>query len=293
MNYEAYRAMYEGRNGTLFHPATAVITWMSHPAQPSFVWQLYHYDLEPNSSLFAVRSAGEMQHIQLNEALSTLEVVNNLPTPLDAATVHVTLLNLDGTIASENDEKISASESSAVTIGMLQLPDKISNVHFLKLDLHNSGGKLLSTNFYWLQGPENNGDDLTDLNKMPTVTLEPQIARTDAAGKTNVTVILHNDSRSVALMAHVQLRRKTSNKRVLPAFYDANYVSLIPGETRTIHIQADTRDLHGEPALVTVDGFNVTVKPAGGEAASIAPNIEADPAHWPVTNLPFQSIALR
>ena len=64
MNYEAFRAMYEGRNARLFHPATAVITWMSHPAQPSFVWQLYHYDLEPNSSLFAVRSAGEMQHIQ-------------------------------------------------------------------------------------------------------------------------------------------------------------------------------------------------------------------------------------
>src|ERR1039458_8996781 len=43
MNYEAYRAMYEGRNAQLFHPATAIITWMSHPAQPSFVWQLYHY----------------------------------------------------------------------------------------------------------------------------------------------------------------------------------------------------------------------------------------------------------
>jgi len=58
MNYEAYRAMYEGRNAQMFHPTTAIITWMSHPAQPSFVWQLYHYDLEPNSSLFAVKKAG-------------------------------------------------------------------------------------------------------------------------------------------------------------------------------------------------------------------------------------------
>jgi hypothetical protein len=39
---------------------------MSNPAQPSFVWQLYHYDLEPNASLFAVRKAGEMVHIQFN-----------------------------------------------------------------------------------------------------------------------------------------------------------------------------------------------------------------------------------
>ena len=291
MNYEAYRAMYEGRNARLFHPTTAIITWMSHPAQPSFVWQLYHYDLEPNSSLFAVRSAGEMQHIQLNESNGTLQVINNLPTPLDKATAHVTLLNLDGTVASENDEQVSAPASNAVTIGLLQLPDNLSNVHFLKLDLKSPAGKLLSTNFYWLQGE--NGDDFTDLDKLPEVALQPQIARSDAGGKTLVTVTLRNDSKSVALMAHFQLRRKTSNKRVLPAFYDNNYISLIPGESRIIHIQADTKDLHGEAALVTVDGWNVTVKPAGGEGTSIAPNIEANPGHWPVTGLPFQSVALR
>ncbi len=40
-NYEAFRAMYEGRFAKLFSPVTGVITWMSNPAQPSFVWQLY------------------------------------------------------------------------------------------------------------------------------------------------------------------------------------------------------------------------------------------------------------
>jgi Exo-beta-D-glucosaminidase Ig-fold domain len=216
-----------------------------------------------------------------------------LPTPLDQAVAHVELLNLDGSIASESDEKISVAESSAVTIGMLELPPNISNVHFLKLNLTSSAGKPLSTNFYWLQGPENNGDDLTDLGKLPEVTLQPQVARTDVGGKTFITVTLHNDSRSVALMAHVQLRRKTTDKRVLPVFYDGNYISLTPGEMRVVHIQADTKDLHGEPALVMVDGWNVTVKQATAPGVSIAPNIEADPAHWPVTNLPFQSVALR
>jgi len=49
-------------------PYHRVITWMSNPAQPSFVWQIYHYDLEPNASLFAVMHAGELVHIQFNEA---------------------------------------------------------------------------------------------------------------------------------------------------------------------------------------------------------------------------------
>jgi beta-mannosidase len=50
VNYECYRAIFEGRNSKLFSPASGVLLWMSNPAQPSFVWQLYSYDLEPNGA---------------------------------------------------------------------------------------------------------------------------------------------------------------------------------------------------------------------------------------------------
>jgi hypothetical protein len=82
MNYEAYRAMYEGRNAQMFHPTTAVITWMSNPAQPSFVWQLYHYDLEANSSLFAVKKAGEMATFNSTKPPATLRSSTTCPTAI-------------------------------------------------------------------------------------------------------------------------------------------------------------------------------------------------------------------
>jgi len=103
MNYEAFRSMYEGRNAQMFHPTTAVITWMSNPAQPSFVWQLYHYDLEANSSLYGVKKSGEMVHIQFNEATGELQVINNTPEAVNGATAHVTVYNLDGTVAGQHD----------------------------------------------------------------------------------------------------------------------------------------------------------------------------------------------
>lgn len=291
MNFEAYRSMYEGREAQMFHPATAVITWMSHPAQPSFTWQLYHYDYEPNSSLFAVRSAGEMQHIQFNEANGTLQVINNLPEDLQNATAHVTTFNLDGTLAAQRDVTVTAPKEAVTTFGPVDFPANVSKVHFLKLDLKSAAGKIISTNFYWL-GSKDQPDDLTDLDKLPNVTLQPQVARQDAAGKTRITVILKNDTKAVALMAHVQLRRK-SGERVLPVFYDGNYVSLAPGESRTIHIEADTKELHGESALVVVDGWNTTVEPAKAAGVSIETNVEAQPSHWPVTGLPIQTVALR
>jgi len=292
MNFEAFRAMYEGRNAQLFHPTTAVITWMSDPAQPSFVWQIYHYDLEPNASLFAVKSAGEPVHIQFNEANGELQVINNLPQPLADAVARVSIFYLDGSLASQYETKLTAEPSSATNLGKVVFPDALAATHFLKLELTDAQGKLVSSNFYWRAQP-GYPEILTDLNQLPMVALEAKLAVKDADGQRLVTVTLHNPTKSVALMAHLQLRRQHSGERVLPVFYSDNYISLVPGESRSVTIQADAKDFSGEEALVVVDGWNVTVAPASAEGVSIAPNLGAQPDHWPVTGLPFQTVGLR
>ena len=224
-NYEAFRAMYEGRNAMLFHPATAVITWMSNPAQPSFVWQLYHYDLEPMSSLFAVMHASELVHIQFNEANGELHVINNLPAPVSDAVARVTIYNLDGSVAYQHDTKVTAQPDVATDLGPVQFPATLSAVHFLKLELLTRKGNLLSSNFYWRALPDH-PDDLTALNQLPMVTLEAKAERKDEDGKRLLTIILHNPSNSIALMAHLQLRRH-SGQRILPVYYSDNYISLV------------------------------------------------------------------
>ncbi len=286
-NYEAFRAMYEGRNAVMFHPTTGIITWMSHPAQPSFVWQLYHYDLEPNSSLFAVKSAAESVHIQLNESTGELQVINNLPGTVEGAKAKVTFYNLDGTIAGTNEYPVSAPEYHATSLGVLELPEGLSPVYLVKAELMDASGKLLSENVYW-HAVAGHPDDLTALDTLPLVTLDGSVMRKDADGVATLTVTLKNTSATPALMTHLQLHEKQSGTRVLPVFYSGNYVSLMPGESKTVTITADMKELRGE-ALVLVDGWNVTVKAAAG----IAPNVNAQPDHWPETGLPFQTAGLR
>lgn len=291
-NYEAYRSMYEGRNAQMFHPTTGIITWMSHPAQPSFVWQLYHYDLEPNASLFAVMHASEPVHIQLNEATGEVQVINNLPEPLTDVRAHIAVYNLDGKVAYEHEFVFTADASLATTLSPFELPKDLSPVHFIQLDLKNSEGKPLSSNFYW-QGNPGSPDDLTDLNKLPEVTLTAEVASKDTPdGKRLLTVTVHNPTASIALMAHLQLRR-ASGERVLPAYYSDNYISLLPNESRTITIEADAKAFHGENALIVFDGWNISVTPASFAGAAVAPNLEAQPARSPVTGLPFQTTGLR
>jgi Exo-beta-D-glucosaminidase Ig-fold domain len=284
--------MYEGRNAQLFHPTTAVITWMSNPAQPSFVWQIYHYDFDPMSSFFAVMHASEMQHIQYNEATGVVQVINNLPEPLNDATAHVAIYGLDGKLAAEHDTKVNATPEAATNLGRVEFPAGISPVHFLKLELRDSSGKLVSSNFYWL-GAENRPDDLSALNQLPSVTLDLKAQQKNDHGVRRVTITLHNPTTQIALMTHLELKRAQSGERVLPVFDSDNYISLVPGETKAITMEAEDGAFNGEKPLVSVDGWNVTVKTGSSHGIAIVPDVDAEPGHSPVTGLPYATTGLR
>jgi hypothetical protein len=224
----------------------------------------------------------------LNEGNGDVEVINNLDAPLEKARAHLSIYNLDGTVAYQHDFDVSAAASVATSLGAVEWPAGISAVHFVKLELRDADGKLISENFYWRAQPEHQ-DDLKALGEMPTVTLDAKVARRDVAGTSFLDVTLHNPGTQIALMAHVQLRRKGSGERVLPVYYSDNYLSLVPNESRMITIEAATSDLKREAALVLVDGWNVGVSASSAAGVDIALNVGAQADHWPVTGLPMIS----
>jgi beta-galactosidase/beta-glucuronidase len=297
MNYEAFRSMYEGRFSLLFKPTAGVLTWMSNPAQPSFVWQLYSWDLEANSALFAARKACEPVHVMFTEGESVAKgqkvgkghvlVINNHATSLTGATATATAYAADGSVIQTQSWKVEARASQATDLGSFNAVAKIAKLHFIKLQLRDKAGKLLSDNFYW-RGAFNRENDLQALATLPTVKLEAAVKRADFGGKCLLEVTLRNPSGKIALMAHLQLRRQSTGERVLPVFYSDNYVSLIPGESKSITVEASSADLKGDQPLLALDGWNVTVSPTSSDACAVVPNTNAFVASWPATGLPFR-----
>ncbi len=288
-NYEAYRAMYEGRNAKLFKPSTGVLTWMSNPAQPSFVWQLYHHDLEPNAALFAARKGCEPVHVQLNEKERTVQIVNNLPSPIPGASVLLKVYNSSSALIYTHQFRAdTALPAATTTLEPVQWPEKLSPVYFVKLELKDQSGKLLSENFYWQADPAHAGD-LTGLDQLPAAKLDATIKRADNNEKCLLYITLRNPGNTIALMAHLQLCKNTSKDRVLPVYYSDNYISLLPGESKTITIEAAKSDLGKERPLVLLDGWNTGVTPVSNAGAGIALNTASQVAAWPETGLPLYS----
>ncbi|SFQ35404.1 glycosyl hydrolase 2 galactose-binding domain-containing protein [Flavobacterium akiainvivens] len=282
-NYESYRAMYEGRFAKLFDPVTGVITWMSHPAQPSFVWQLYHYDLEPNASLFAVRKACEPVHIMYNEKEGYIQVVNSTPNAVKKAKAVITVYSLTGEKLQSNTLAVEAVQNKATKIEGFTLPQNLSATYFIKAELFDAKGKLISDNFYW-KGAQ--ADNMQALDTMPVAVLTATATKHTENGKLYIDVTLKNPGQTPAVLAHLQLRT-ASGARVLPVYYSDNYVSLVGGESKKITIEAAQAHLNGENPLIVVDGLNVGITPTQANGIEVKLNMNAQVSNWPETGLPF------
>ena len=80
-------------------------------------------------------------------------------------------------------------------------------------------------------------------------------------------------------MTHLQLRRQHSGVRVLPVYDSDNYISFVPGETKTITMEAALSDLKGEIPLILVDGWNIGVVPFTSRNVALACNDDARTNH--------------
>jgi hypothetical protein len=78
-----------------------------------------------------------------------------------------------------------------------------------------------------------------------------------------------------------------ADNRVLPVYYSDNYVSLVPGESRTITIEVARADLKGQSPLIAMDGWNIDVNTAISGGVKVMLNSGAQVSSWPVTGLPI------
>jgi hypothetical protein len=102
-----------------------------------------------------------------------------------------------------------------------------------------------------------NEEDYAGIRNIPAVNVQAKTRIVRHGAKWEITTELRNVSTAPALMVRVKTVREKSGDPILPALYDDNYVALMPGERRTIHIQLENADTRGESPRVVVAGYNL------------------------------------
>lgn len=250
INYDGYRAMFEGRS----KHRQGLLLWMSHPAWPSLVWQTYDYFFEPTAAYFGCKKACEPLHVQLNRLSDHVEVVNTSAGDHASLTVVSQVIDLKGDIVAEERQNIASADDTTLECMPLNVPANVGDVYFIRLRLLDAD-RVVSENFYW-QGTEEG--NFQALRHMPKANVQAQTtfanvdSSADVQGEVVATTIVTNAGNVPALMLRVKLLAD-DGELILPALYSDNYISLMPGESRTITTRFSTFDLDGRKPSVVVE----------------------------------------
>jgi hypothetical protein len=265
LDYVDHRAIFEGMNAHLWTPNSGRLLWMTQPAWPSTMWQILSSDYDTQSSFYGTKIACEPLHVQLNLATYEVDVINTTTSPHAGLIVSANVYSLDNTLLSKASEQKNVAADNSVSSMKLDLaPYLAKGMVFVELKLSDTAGKLLSQNLYWLGA---SSSSYRELNQLPVVPLKATATSRVQDDMVKVTVQLSNPGTTASLATKLTLLSARDRERILPAYYSDNYVSLLPGEARTIEIEYPIKD-HTGPAAIALRGWNAVQSTTPVETAA-------------------------
>ena len=252
LNIECMKGMFEAWNDKLWNDASGLLIWMSNPAYPSFLWQTYDYYHDATGAYWGAKHACEHWHIQWNTRTGSVKVINTSGSDLTGCTASASVYDITGRCLTECARTAAvnvAAASKEEAFILSPAGNAAAGVRFVRLTLTDAVGNTLSENLYW----HNCADkyDYRALAAMPAAQLQCEVAPVPGE-ETRFTVTLENVSEAVAFATRLRVVNPVTGERILPVFMSDNFVTLMPGETRDIMVEA--------PAELLRQGADVLVK---------------------------------
>jgi hypothetical protein len=259
-NYVDYQAIFEGMYAHLWTPNSGRLIWMTQPAWPSTMWQMYSSDYDTQASFYGIKKANAPLHVQMDLSDYTVAVVNT--TLKQQTNLHVTArivspsdLSLDTGNAAVNVD--ADSIATALHLPIASLTQKNPLV-FVRLEMRDEKGALVADNFYWIA---RDGGSYRGLSSLAPASIDAQAVAGSSvpslSGEEKTwNVRLKNTGASPSVAMKLTLL-DANNTRVLPAYYSDNYVSLLPGEERTIVVHAPCAFAEAGNFHFTLSGWNL------------------------------------
>lgn len=255
MDYVSYRAIFEGFNAGLWQRNSGRLLWMTQPAWPSNIWQIYTSDYATAGAYYGVKEACQPLHVQMNLPDFALAVVNTTRTAQPDLTVQVRIVSLHGRRLAQQQLPVSAAANAVTTLRALPLQRWLRGrpLVFVQLRLANRTGRALSENVYW-QGAHSKSLRALDTLRAQPVAVTAQRSDSHATGGArHYTVTLTNRGTEPAVALEVTAL-DAHGQRVLPSYYSTNFLTLMPGEHRQIRIRCPRQG--ARCARVQLQGWN-------------------------------------
>ena len=281
VNYDQYRALMEGFSAHMWDWYTGTIIWKTQNPWTALRGQMYDYYLDVNACLYGLHSGSEPLHIMYDPVTGMTMIANNTFRTHRDLMMQVRVFDMAGKgrlLTQQFFEVGPTIAKSYLPIGRQLDGLRKKEGLFLSLRLLDTQQRIVSDNFYWL--PDSTGvySGLQGMGKA-ALAVEARMAEAGGPGaaaggsgaaagaKSRISVTLRNPAGGpVAFFNRVSLVDPATKKRLLPVFYSDNYISVLPGESKTVLLDYTPRAGAGASGagaaapLVSVRGWNVEEK---------------------------------
>ena len=259
-SYEGTKVMFEAFRVSIPR-ATGIIQWMLNSARPSVYWQLYDYYLQPNASYYAVKRGNQPVQLIYDYQRRAVFAVNE--TRQDV-TLNAAMRLIAGTMDQQDQKTLTLAAGSVVKAFDVSATSDV----FLFLKASDTAGAEIAVNDYflpferdeydwkntnWVTTPITRYASYRALNNLPRVAclLTSKSMTCEKNGQCSMIngqcfeLTLTNPSSTVAFFQRLMVK-DAKGTLICPAYWSDNYVTLAPGESRTITCLLPTTDKNAE-----------------------------------------------
>ena len=254
VNYDQYRAMVEGFSSHMWEWYTGFIIWKTQNPWTALRGQMYDWYLDPNAGLYGLNNGSNPLHIMYNPVNHMIMVANNTYEYYRDVMVRAYTLDREGKMTQMYQQMADvdpASIKNCQSIGRGITSRSAKEGIFLVLKLLKSEGEVLSENIYWLPDSAGNYTFLQDLRE---VSIQAEASRTESG---QIKLQLSNTADNLlAFFIRISLVNRNTGERILPVFYTDNYLSIEPGNEKTVFLDY-SENINLNEALIRLEGWNV------------------------------------
>jgi hypothetical protein len=272
-NYVDHQAIFEGMYAHLWSPNSGRMIWMTQPAWPSTMWQMYSSDYDTQASFYGIKKANAPLHVQMDLSDYTVAAVNTTLKQRKGLRITVRIVSPANVTLDTENFTVNADANAVTPALRLPIPSLTQKnpLIFVRLEMRDEKGVPVADNFYWIARDD---ESYRSLNSLAPAALDAQALSgpsvPSSSGEENTwNVRLKNTGASPALAMKLTLFH-SDNTRVLPAYYSDNYISLLPGEERTIAVHVPSASAGMGDFHFTLRGWNFPergVPPVVGQSA--------------------------
>ncbi len=260
---------------------SGLLIWQYNDIWPCISWSLVDWYGTPKPSYYFMKRSSQPIHVGADferyiwgvgeEFGSDIYLLNDTYEPLKGYTYVASLMDVGGRLLTAKRGTAETEANSSAKVGHLSflIPYVMGGTSFfLSVELKDHEGKLISSVLYPIgvskSGNLNDYRNLfSDMNKMPEAQLKETFTRGDmtehGSGTSIGTFTLSNPEVKVGYFIRVRMLEESDSLRTT---YSDNYISLLPGESKSISVEVGTNPNGKIPETLhfEISGWNVSAK---------------------------------